>query len=376
MFKSYFNLTEEEEKKIKTKFSPIRAVMFWPNSGDKLWSSRLLMLGMKIYIYDPLNLSIPNDKGRYSRDAQTVFDYVTFRSPLNLEELIKFIRSPAADHSIGPYVRDFPYHWKIASRFYNVVVERLAAKKSVEMTHGVFNAQNFESIAAREPVDISELKYSNESIKILHSISHDSMHDNPLVLFRKLCEYMKCQEGKNLYVNTFIYNVARSCKFSPTVQLVFKTGVLHKGSVCFGPNNRDLRKMIILFTVLFCPWCHKPINVAIKKKSSTGGAHKSQIFTDEYTQEPLYCVEKNKRGILSYPLLYYDLSSKTLFSNSIEWEINKSFIRIFTVTPGENGRGAKLVIYTKQQTKSDCYVPVVTEVTCTENFEECLMCKD
>lgn len=154
---------------------------------------------------------------------------------------------------------------------------------------------------------------------------------------------MKRQCGDNLYLSTFLHGVSRACKSSPSVRLVCKTGMLGKGSVCFGPRNRDMRKVIKLFTLLFCPWCHKPINVAVKKKSSAGGAHKSQIFTDESTQEPLYCVEKNKRGILTFPLLYYDLVETTLYANSVEWELNRGFTRVFTVVPRVNSYNVRNV---------------------------------
>lgn len=128
-----------------------------------------------------------------------MYDYATFRSPWSLEELVERLvryhederqsikRQPLINYNSN--VRLFQYQWKFVSGYNNNVVERLAAKKSVEMTRGVFEVPDFQSVVAREPVHIEELRYTDRSVEVMHAISHEGMHANPVVLFRSLSEF-------------------------------------------------------------------------------------------------------------------------------------------------------------------------------------------
>ena len=354
-----------------SKFSPLRAVLFWKNDPD----SHLVKIGMKIYVYNPLKIPYPTDIDSYRKDARVVYDYSTMRSPWTLSELINYLLYK--DNDSGGYnsvVRPGHYQWKDASVYYSKVIEKMAAVKSVEMSSNVFESKDFDSIVPRQPADIKELKYRDHSIEILHDIVFKRMHENPIGLLRALSTFMKNKtEGSNLYACTFFHNVAKACKSSFTVKLKLKTSPVMEG-ICFGSNNMEVRKIMNLYTLQFCPWCYKPINVAVKKKSSAGGAHKSQIFTDEYTQEPLYCVEKNKRGIIKLPLLTCDEYGK-LFSNTVEWELTRGFTRVFTIKTTQNN--AMLVITNKQK-GVETYSPVVSEVKCGDYVDDvehmCLVC--
>ena len=139
--------------------------------------------------------------------------------------------------------------------------------------------------------------------------------------------------------------------------------------ICFGPRNRNVRRVMEHYTIAVCPFCQKPVNVAVKKKSSVGGAHKGKIFTDEYTQEPLYCTEKNHLGILKFPLLTWHKGS--LYSNELTWEINAGLTRIFSIRAGF---GAASMVITNKVTGAVMYTPVETAAECTNEHENCINC--
>lgn len=355
-----------------TALSPLRAVLFWPNAPTtNPADDPLVKFGMAEYIYAPLGLEFPaDDPQRYIKDARLTFEYVTMVRMVTLADYVSAIKN---NHTLPSTGGGAPAHahWKSVSRYYSSVIEPLAASKSSDISSHLLKATTFEDIVPREVVPIARLTYSTETIRFLHRISFNMLHDNPTDLFKALATFMaSAATGKNMYTCIFFHSLAKACKTSTVMNMRIRCRPLKKDSgVCFGPLNMHVKKVADQYTVKVCPWCYKPVNVAVKKKSSAGGAHKSQIFTDEYTQEALYCTEKNQRGILSFPLMCVD-DKDTVYANDLEWIINGGLTCVFSITQTQTK--ANLTI-TNKRTGEVLFTPLETGSHCTD-VDPCMLC--
>lgn len=351
---------------ITRKFSPIRAVMFWPSSSAKdPWTHHLVRLGMQEYVYGPLD--VRESSATYAEHAKAVFDFVTMVSPTTEKDLVSYLRGSKKP---PPPVASY---WRVASKYYVTHVEELAIHKSAKASHHVLEATSFEDVRPSGVVDMADLRYSDDAVDYLHDISYRAFHDNPMRLYRHLVTYMKnAGEPSNLYVTSFLHSLVKSCRKTRSVHLNVMAKPLRRGSLCFGRMNKNIHQVLGLFTVRMCPWCYKPVNMATKKKSSAGGAHKSHLFTDEYTQELLYCTEKNHAGIVDFPLV--SVSKGVFYVNELTWEINAGVSRVFTVDTSVPGV-AKVQIVNKT-TGTSVYTPVELRADCSDREDDptCVLC--
>lgn len=359
-------------------FSPLRAVMFWPADSDAPEEYHLVRLGMLEYVYKPLGLPIPKCNKRFRADARATYHYATMTKQLSQDALISLLKGTTTA-GCGKKTTAAPnpptqHQWRAASKFYSSVVESMAATKSTVLSSHVLGATSFEEVIPSPVIPIEQLMYSEKSLAFLHDCAYNRLHSNPIGLLRSLTEYMSVAKvNSNMYVCMFFHSLAKACKKTITVNLLLRTKPLKKNQgVCFGPKNRSIKKVMDKYTVKMCPWCCKPVNMAVKKKSSFGGAHKSLIFTDEYTQEPLYCFEKNHRGILEFPLISAD-SCGDFFVNDLEWVINRGLTMVFSISQ-HSDRTAHVTI--RHKTKGVLlFSPVETATECEENSEaRCALC--
>ncbi|RUS69033.1 hypothetical protein EGW08_023206 [Elysia chlorotica] len=156
------------------------------------------------------------------------------------------------------------------------------------------------------------------------------MMNNPRMTFDRLKEFgsthLDESRARNLYYRLFISLCAKACRASGTIRL-FPYAEVMKGHLSrwLNPDMTDARALIDdLLTVKICPWCYKPVNITVKKKLASGAAHKASLFTSEYTNEFLYCIEKNNRGIVEFPVVAADPARDRFHLNRIEWNVNKS----------------------------------------------------
>ena len=412
-------------------FSPLRAVMFWPAREERPELHPLVRKGMWEYVYRPLGLPMQTNPARYRDEALMMYNYTALIGLIFEKDIVAAVLEGAANHAaIAPttqkkapkavtaslvlkwtssnnccddYVvkhkRYIPKklptqpstegcntagvpdrspaaaHWKAVSRYYGAHVERLATDKSVKASRNVTDCDSYEAITPLPVIDMRDLLYSRESIRFLHGVCFEQFFNNPMYLLRRLTQFMKESlqvSSTNLNACSMLHSLAKSCKKSMTVRLTLLTEKIPAMTgLCFGEKNRNVKRVLGLYTVRMCPWCYKPVNVAVKKKSSAGGAHKSQIFTDEHTREVTYCTEKNTRGILDFPLLA--IRDGQLYSNELAWEINSGFTRVFSLCHSEQDvcrmvirNAAKTCVY---------YVPVETTRTCPLNTKyPCMLC--
>ena len=256
------------------------------------------------------------------------------------------------------------------------MIDSIASRKSQAACAHVGDAKTFEDIVPNPVIHMDNLKYTRETLNFLHKISYSRVYINPMSLFRDLVCYMEVSQrkpthGSNLYICMFIYFLVKACKKSMTVNLLLGEAIITEG-ICFGPKNKYNKTIMDQYTIKVCPWRYKPVNLVVKKKSAPGGSHKSQVFSDDYTCEPLYCVERNNRGILSFPLITKDREG-TIYSNAFEWEINSGFTRVLVIE--QNFQSAKLNIYNKA-TRELLFTPVETYPTCKpDDVYKCLLCR-
>lgn len=368
------------------RFSPLRAVMMWKSSDPHPERAHLIKLGMWTYVYDPLGLPFPSSASKYQSDARAVFEYVTLGPTVMFEpQLISLLklddekrdtttttgrRKAATAKKVCAQT-----HWKAVTKYYFTHIERIVVSKSKNMVTDVLSAASMTDVNPLPIVDVKDLAYDKSAVALLHHMAYDLFHNNPVKLFRSLSMYMTTcdtRTGANLYTRVFMHYLAKCCKKRSSVDLTVMAYEIRKGSgLCLGPRNRNARRIVDAYTVNACPLCHKPVNVAVKKKSSVGGAHKSQIFTDEYTQQPLYCTEKNHRGILKFPLLTY--RNGKIFGNTLTWIINTGFVRQFSVV---TQHGKACMIITNKNTGKVTYVPVDMTPECAlDEKYPCLFCK-
>jgi hypothetical protein len=350
---------------VDRRLSPVRAVMFW--TGD--YSSGLVRLGMYEYVFKPLGLDLPDDAVRYNRAVDLAFDYATMESLSFEKDFVQAVRDLRCDPPSTAIPKPAGFHfWKVSSRYFTTSVESVATNKSISLSGHVADAESFDDIVPSPVLDIGDLAYSDETMGFLHDLSYTRYHENPVGLTRSLVGYMKSVVGtpvENIHVGSFLHSLVKSHKASLAVKLTLRSRKI--GGPCLGPRNRDVKRILDTFTVKVCPWCCKPVNVVVKKKSSAGAAHRSHIFTDDYTQELLYCTEKNHRGIMSYPLL--SIGEDGFYANDFEWTINSGFTRVFAVqnTP----TGTRMIIFNKK-TEALLYVPVIVD---TDPCGCCLTCE-
>lgn len=352
-----------------SKLSPVRAVMFW--NGD--YSNPLVRLGMHEYVFKPLKLAFPTNENNYRHAVDVLMDYVMMTTLYFEEHLVRLLdtakQTQSAMRTLSAKPPGKPF-WKMAVKYYTLTVEAMAATKSMSMSQHVASAASFDDIIPNPVMPIDQLAYTESTLRFLHDLSYRLFHENPVFLTRLLVKYMKdaTEDARNIHVCNLLYSLVKSHKARFSVNLIVGARPLPPGIMCFGRRNMNVKRVLDLFTVKMCPFCCRPVNVAVKKKSSAGGAHRSQIFTDDYTQEPLYCVEKNHRGIISYPLVSYD--GDEFYINELEWTINGGFSRVFTVS--QQGGKARMVILNKQ-TRAILYVPVETDAG--QCGDTCLICK-
>jgi len=362
-------------------FSPLRAVMFWPENDPNPEEYPLVRLGMLEYIYNPLGTHFPTNTDdsdaaeMYKRNAHLVYDYVTFGKPLTSPQLITILEGGKMEET--PTKPPSTHQWRIASNYHSIVIDSIASRKSQMACAHVSAAERFQDIVPNPVIPIDDLKYSEETLRFLHRIGHSRFFSNPMSLFRDLIGYMDMAQknpttagGSNLYICTFIYSLVKACRRSLSTTLLLAKYIITEG-VCFGSKNQHIKRVMDQYTVKVCPWCYKPVNLVVKKKSAPGGSHKSQVFSDDYTCEPLYCTEKNTRGVLSFPLISVDKTG-TVYSNAFEWQVNSGFTRVFLIEQSKHH--ARLNIYNKTS-GALLFTPIETKPTCKpDDLYKCLLC--
>lgn len=349
--------------------SPVRAVMFW--NGD--YTSPVVKLGMHEYVFKPLGVPFPAIQTEYKNAVNLTLEYTLMKSLLFNKDFVEMIKNPSkkitAAHKDKP--TGYPF-WQTAVKYCAVTVETMASVKSKKLCQHVASATSFESIVPGPILDINRLAYTEQTLKFLHNLTYGLFHDNPVILTRALTRYMRqaATNGKaeNIHICNHLFSLVKSHKAGLSVNLVIYASRLPR-SLCFGNKNVEMRKVLDLFTVKMCPWCYKPTNMLVKKKLSAGGAHRSQISTDDYTQEPLFCAEKNRKGILHFPLIAH-LGGDSFVTNKLEWTINSRVTLVFGVQSSAKG-GVRLVISNKQ-THAVVYVPV--ESNPEDRQLTCLIC--
>ena len=351
------------------RLSPIRAIMFW--SGD--YTCKLVKLGMYEYVFKPLDLPLPTSPEAYKRAIDLTFKYVSMAVLFFWDDFIitlKNIEIATPCSSTITIDKPIGYHfWKAASRYYSTAVETVASTKSRDISGHIANVTEPEAIIPSPILDISDLAYLDQALRFIHDLSYRRYHENPASLTRSLVKYMKTATGtpaQNIYVGSFLCSLVKSHKASLAVNLKLRSRPLY--GLCLGTKNKDVKHILDTFTVKMCPWCCKPVNVAEKKKSSGGAAHRSHIFTDDYTYELLYCIEKNNRGILTYPLISVGASNET-YANDLEWTINSCQIKVFTVV--STASEIKMIINNKK-TGATLFTPVAIK---KKHCGQCLLCQ-
>ncbi|KAK3703181.1 hypothetical protein RRG08_010309 [Elysia crispata] len=349
-------------------FSPIRAVMLWPNNKYlRPETHPLVMLGMYEYVYKPLGLPVPASEEKYFADARLVYNYVMMDVLVHEPALVKVLVSTDTivnkheesrrrggrrrkNEEIRTHFKSIrgtskPHgylHWKIVSRYYTTHIESLVVDKSVKMCSSAIQASTLQEIVPQDFLDMRQLKYSESNVEFLHALSYNLFHNNPVALFRHLSMFMEeAKPSVNLYACSFMHSLVKSARNNNTISINMMHTKIPNGLVCLGRNNKDVTAIMDRFIVMLCPYCQKPVNLAVKKKMSFGGAHKSHMFTDEFTQEVLYCVEKNKRGIFKIPLITY--ANGSLYSNRLCITINKNLTRVFSVTVTSYGKLSMII---------------------------------
>lgn len=385
-------------------FSPIRAVAYWPKD-DRPVHNFMTRRRMMINIYEPLGLTCPTSAHHQELTMHAVNAYVTLTGVFSLSELICALRqdqqidADAADeeyegaiaellikhklikkrtHDPKPNLsKPIVSFWSVVTRFQSNQVIPLVSQRCERASVGVVSATSFEEIKTNPPTPLTNLFYTDESVSFLHRLVFDDMHRAPVPMFRRLCQYMQSTElpsrsCSNIYFCSHVCSLAQSIRKMWTTCLFTRTSKLPpngRHGICFGTRNQQIDRIVNLYTVKMCPLCYKPVNLAIKRRSSASGAHKSQIFTDEYTGEPLYCNEKNTRGIVDFPLIELDKSSGVCYTNTLLWIPNSGFARTFTVKNDLLTHTSYLEIKDVDG-KQPTYCPVETKKMCEEDEEE------
>jgi len=335
--------------------------MFWPSDESDLETaaaSLLVQFGMKHYVYTPLNVDMPTNKKKYTQDAILTYKIVTLKQMQVLKkDFVKFIHKNTTVCSADPSTTQHGAHHRAViennnntnnnkcvdnennmTTFYSKIVETLASNKLT--VENVVDTDGINDIDALPEVDMRQLKYSSKTIKALHKLTFKMMVDNQTGTYSVLRKFMAmCVRGdddndreedphvrhKNLYLCSFVHSCAKTCKQSLSMRLVMFYKPLRAGRLCMYSEGRSLVELLSdKLVVKACPKCYKPVNIAIKKKLAAGGAHKSQLFTDEYTNEILYCTEKNNRGILQFPMLSVHPINGGYFVNKLIWRVNSA----------------------------------------------------
>lgn len=349
-------------------FSPLRAVMFW--NGD--YKNKLVRLAMLEYIYKPLGMTLPMDDKLFARHVDAVFDYATLMGPLMFEkDILAAIRTtPQPTQSRAIRKPGFRF-WKLASKYSTLSIETVAASKSKDLSGHVADAEAFDNITPKRILGISELSYSEDTLRFIHDLSYRRYHENPVVLTRSLVKYMNGVTGtptQNIHVSNLLRSMVKAHQKSLACKLVLRARKLHGASFCLGVRNKRVKRLLETFTVKMCPSCCKPVNVVTKKKSPAGAAHRSHIFTDDYTDEVLYCLEKSNRGIMSYPLVSIG-DDGVAYANDLEWTINGGLTKVFSVELARNPPQARMVI--RSRPTNEMYTPVSVELDACGN---CMVC--
>ena len=346
-----------------TTFSPLRAVLYWPNRETPPGSEgyleedavhQMVQFGMSHYIYKPLGVQPePSpDSPKYILDAIHTYKMVVMNQYKDIRELKQLITSKhIIDNSKNnnPETRSRPSKPNSITAFYSRIIENLASHKAGESSDHVIAAETFEQINPLEEVNMSELRYSTKSQKALHILTYKFMMENAMGTYRLLRRFMRMaveqsQQHRNIYTCQFIHLVAKACRASTSVRLFpyARRASLIRDLVSEG-GEVALRKLFLEDAmILVCPWCYKLVNVATKKKLAAGGAHKSHIFTSEYTNETLYCMEKNNRGIIQFPLLSRHPVTGEYYTNEVVWRQNKTCIYRIYLEPLP--RGVKMIV--------------------------------
>lgn len=343
--------------------SPLCAVLFWPNeseSAEKAANHILVQFGMKHFVYEPLGLSFPEDSVKYTHDAIRTFRYVLLQDHMNPDEYERYIKRGIWEEQENEK-RD---REGILNEYYHKIVEVLASQKSNVVTDHVIPKTSIPDITPLPCINISDLKYSEETISAVHRIAYTMMPKNPTWTYCILIRFMnilltEIEQGVpisthgNLYLNMYLYMCGKACMSSKNIRLIPFVKKVPTAGVCnvpcFGPYNEEMGHIMQeIMTIKFCLWCHKPVNIAFKKKMGAGGAHKSQLFTNEYTNEILYCTEKNNRGIVKFPMLSVHPLTHEFYTNEISWYINNTCnYKIYTnidEDQEENGHKKKWVL--------------------------------
>lgn len=334
--------------------------MFW--NGD--YSSEVVRLGMYVYVFKPLGMKLPNDNSKYKRAVDITFEYVTMASLSFVDDFVNAIKNmqdtPAGiltNITEGTSKRPGYQFWKVANKYNSTSIETVATTKSKILSGHVAEARSFDQIVPSPVIDSKELAYSDETLRFLHDLSYRRYHENPVGLTRSLVGYMKKVIGtpvSNIHVGSFLLSLVKSHRACTAVKLILRVRQLP--GLCLGIKNKDVRRIMDLFTVKMCPWCCKPVNVVVKKKASAGAAHRSHIFTDDYTHELLFCTEKNNRGIMFFPLV--SVGCDGVYANDLEWTIDSGFTRVFTIET--TCTGVRMVIYNRK-TGAQLYVPAAID---------------
>ncbi|GFR76048.1 hypothetical protein ElyMa_005791600 [Elysia marginata] len=384
-------------------FSPVRAVAYWPKEeGASPVNNFMTRRRMLKNIYEPLGLRCPSNVRQQELAIHAVHAYVILAGVITLEELVTALKNEKDGEVNGAVVALLINHkmikkrshepkanlnkpvvcyWNVFTKFQSTQVIPLVSRRCKQTWAGVAAADSFDAIPFRPPTPLENLRYADESVRFLHRLTHDDLHERPVALFRRMCEYMRgkrlSSDCTNIYFCSHICSLVQSVRKMWTTALFLRTDRLppaDQHGVCFGYKNCNVARVVNLYTVKMCPLCYKPINVAIKKRSSASGAHKSQVFTDEYTGEPLYCNEKNTRGIVEYPLLQLDRANGVCYTNTLLWIPNSGFARTFTLK--HDNRTSYLEIRDLDG-KQPTYFPVETKRTCDVDEQErhkCMMC--
>ncbi|GFR78643.1 hypothetical protein ElyMa_002267700 [Elysia marginata] len=403
--------------------SLLRAVMFRPSHESDLAAaslSPLVKFGMKHYVYKPLNMTGAKTLKKYIKDATLMYRLVIMtHAQLKKSEYINFIMYGITPNQIPPTINGnqdivdsindeskvrendavtacaTTSRWvtvvkkksssgssNSTNRFYNKVVEALAARK-LTADH-VVTAETFNDIQPLPEVSLDDLKYSSKTIKGLHKLAYTLVMNNPMgtygVMRRFMAdctdEFLQCERHKNLYVCSFIHACVKTCIRATSIKLISLDKCLRPGSLCIYSEGSVVELLSDKIVVKVCPWCYKPVNIAVKKKMSAGGAHKSQLFTSEYTNEILYCTEKNNRGILEFPMIAVHPISGKYYTNKLIWKVNSSYENVIYVDDtAEDGR-LRLIVANANKANDVIVTPIDynTGKHCGDDEDCCWSC--
>lgn len=334
------------------------------NQQIKSYSDALVKLGMYEYVFKPLELPFPNDEANYKQAVDATLDYVYMNSETFEDDFVRMVKN-FPEKKYKKSATKWPF-WKAAVKYRSCTIENMVSTKSLKASKHVASATSFEDIVPSSILDINNLAYREENLKFLHDLTYRFFHENPAYVTRALVKYMNhTKNAENMYVCNHLYTLVKSHKAGLAINYVINAKPLPEG-LCFGKRNVNVRRVLEFFTIKICPWCCKPVNVVAKKKSSAGGAHVSQLFTDDYTQEPLFCVEKNRRGIWEFPLIAF---SDRFVANELVWAINKGATRAFTI---QASCGGVRMVVIDQKSRQNVYVPVEIKLDDCQNT--CLLC--